>query len=907
MQSFSVEDYDNYSNVESNTHPAAPAAVKDDKIRNNMFMNAQKSFGFMDRVLDTILPETEAIDKPDIIRTGVALPMAILYYSALVALFVGFFYTGYTTDVSTVYLAPYTSPAPSNCRQIPISTTQTFKVDYKGNWEGNPGFSDANAVYAMELIRANLNQDMYEIMMKGFQEDVEKVSTVSTRRDLQFSQILISSFNSRWRPSSAERKNGAEGVVNFFAIGDAPYVFQSDIEGFSFFNMANASVCTPSSASASFDLGDGNFVLSFDDISVAKNFTEDDYYTDDASGRVEPCSDVFSLYDDLVSSSSNTNTPQIDFKLNVPAMTTALAINYKASELSSLTPLFDLNTRQSLWASNYDDGLFDDARRLSEVGGERRLLKEINKFKREWKKGPKGQTRSHGATKSPIEDIKALDRETNGIIDEILHKSGEGRPSASKAGISSFDDDPSSSISSSSSSYYYDDDSGGSASGDDDASSSSYYYYYYYYAPGFGEDDDDGYFTDDYSKENRYYDAYSAVGYYVDHYYDSMEPVFCVTKKQSEDSSCFMQSANVLLLPFVLNRGFGNESKSDNYIIPTSSRCQDSECTDLFASGRDVTYADAINIRYLRNSLLFLAVPFSAVLDEDYGQDVLDALVKISSTKYSDQLNTAFDIADFASIQQEYLSLYPEYFDLIVDYPKSIDPSETNTTTLREYLNASMAELFTSLDAEVLLDKGIFFININEVESTNYLNDFQGTRVNAAGQLFYHNFTGYTDPFFREKVFETIASNPPVTLVQGYMECTTPSATAVSNNLGIAFSNSSALGGFLFSLLVVIAVFYLNKKAQDTKKPYIIPKTKKHALNVLALTALMEELVAASNCDKEKCSEMIQVLVRMNPIEESEIDELVAGNEGKGKETAKTRTTSQDLLRAQMEKFNVLN
>jgi hypothetical protein len=367
-----------------------------------------------------------------------------------------------------------------------------------------------------------------------------------------------------------------------------------------------------------------------------------------------------------------------------------------------------------------------------------------------------------------------------------------------------------------------------------------------------------------------------------------------------------MQSANVLLLPFVLNRGFGNESKSDNYIIPTSSRCQDSECTDLFASGRDVTYEDAINIRYLRNSLLFLAVPFSAVLDEDDGQDVLDALVKISSTKYSDQLNAAFDIADFASIQQEYLAAYPEDFDFIVDYPKSMNSGETNTT-LREYLNASMAELFTSLDAEVLLDKGFFFININEVESTNYLNDFQGTRVNAAGQLFYHNYTGHTDPFYREKVFETITSNPPVTLVQGYMECTTPSATAVSNNLGIAFSNSTALGGFLFSLLVVIAVSYLNKKAQDTKKPYIIPKTKKHALNVLALTALMEELVAASNCDKEKCSEMIQVLVRMNPIEEKEIDALAAGNEGKGKETAKTRTTSQDLLRAQMEKFNVLN
>ncbi len=661
--------------------------------------------------------------------------------------------------------------------------------------------------------------------------------------------------------------------------------------------MANASVCTPSSASASFDLADGNFILSFNDISVEKNFTYDDYYTDDASGRVEPCSDVFSLYDDLVSSSSD--SPQIDFKLNVPAMTTALAINYKASELSSLTNLFDLNSRQSLWASHYDDGLFDDGRRLSEAGSGRRLLKEINKFKRDWKKDPKGKTKSHRATKSPIEDIKALNRETNGMIDEILHKSGEGRPSASKAGISTRGG-------SSSSSYYYsyyDDDSSSSSSSsasgddDDDASSSSYY------APGAGVDDDDGYFTDDYSKNNNYYDKYTVVGYYVDHYYDSMEPVFCVTAKKSGDSSCFMQSANVLLLPFVLNRGFRNESKSDNYIISPSSRCQDSQCTDLFTSGRNVTREDIYNIRFLRNSLLFLAVPFSAVLYDSNAEDVLDALVKISSTKYSDQLNVAFDVANFATLQQEYLAAYPEYFNFIVDYPKNI--GETNTT-LREYLNASMAELFTSLDAEVLLDKGFFFININEVESTNYLNNFQGTRVNAAGQLFYHNFTGYTDPFYREMVFETIATNPPVTLVQGYLECTMPSNTAAAKNLGIAFSNATTFGAILFSILVVISVSYLNKKASDTKKPYIIPKTKKHALNVLALTALMEELVVASNCDKEKCLEMIQVLVRMNPIEEKEIDALAADN-GKGKETAKTKATSQDLLRAQMEKFNVLN
>lgn len=151
-----------YSNVESNhgrvASNDAPAKNAGKLTRtasavvNSMFLNAHKPTPFMDKFIDSSLPETELIDKHDLVRNGIAIPLTFAYYAVLVGLFIGFFIYGYNRDTTTVYLTPYLSPQPSNCKQVPISTTHTYKVDDKGNWEGNPGYSDANAVYAMEFI-----------------------------------------------------------------------------------------------------------------------------------------------------------------------------------------------------------------------------------------------------------------------------------------------------------------------------------------------------------------------------------------------------------------------------------------------------------------------------------------------------------------------------------------------------------------------------------------------------------------------------------------------------------------------------------------------------------------------------------------------------------------------------------
>ncbi len=996
-----------YSNVESNhgrvASNDAPAKNAGKLTRtasavvNSMFLNAHKPTPLMDKFIDSSLPETELIDKHDLVRNGIAIPLTFAYYAALVSIFVYFFYDGYIRDTSAKFLAPYESPQPSNCKQVPISTTHIYKVDDKGNWEGNPGYSDANAVYAMEFIRANLNEEMYEEMMVGFKEDVKDVSDVALERDLQFNQIIISSFNSRWTPSSAQKKSGAQGVVNFYAIGDAPYVFQSDIEGFSFFNFANASVCVPSSASASYDLAGGNFVVSFD--AVPRNDSFSEYDDDDSVYGEEPCPGIFGLSD---FSQALLRAPlQVDLKLNIPALTTALAINYRVAKSTSLTQLFNLNSRQSLWADNFNYSLVD-YRRLSSSDMKQDLLTVINKVKRDWKNGA-GTGAVHGSANareivSPIDEVKRLKRESQArinkqlqkanlsssaavsspvrelaqatysvsysasdtdsaqqnTIDETLYACGNVRISTcteyggaytsdtylrlfdssgaevaysdddsdygycstirhwfedcdtitiamgcfdtdSCTGITSivyYDQDTSSydspyydDASSSSSGFYADDDGGGS---DDTAT---------YYADDNNHADDD-YFTDDY--DEQYYTKYSAAGFYVDDYYDSMEPIFCVTPKSSDRdrSSCFMQTGSFILLPFVLNRGFYNLSKSDSDFIRTSSRCQDSACSNLFNSGLNTTFEDFINIRFLRNSVLFLVVPIDTILDED----ILDAMVAISTWKYKDQLDAAFDVAMFSNIQEQFHEYNSDNFDFYLDYTGSSGSS----TSMRQYLNESMIDFFTSIGADALLSvEGGFFININEIETTNFLNLLQGTRINAAGQLFYHNFTGSTKPFYLEYVFNKIATNPPVTLVQGYMECTTAPGVAAANNLGIAFSNTTSFGALFFSILIILSIYFMNEKAKTTKRAFIIPKTKKNTLNVLALTALMEELVAVTACDKEKCNEILRVLASTNSIENSELHKIAVDSEKLGGEVNRRRATSLDLLQTQIKKFNI--
>ena len=399
---------ENYSNVDHNDIDFTAVKVKSTQSTfassvTSMYLKAYKPSGIIDKYVDSLLPETELVDKRDIVTSGIALPMALIYHAALLALFLGFFLYGYHQDTTTVYLAPYVSPQPSSCKQIPISTTQTFKVDNGGNWQGSLRYKEANAVYAMELIRANLNEEMYRNMIQGFMEDVTKTSDLSSSRDLQFYQLVISSFNSRWRPSTEERESGAEGVVNFFAVGDAQYVFNSDVEGFSFFNEVNASVCVPDAVSVSYDLAEGYYIMAIDVIEEAKNFSSNYYYDDDDNAMISPCPGIFELSDLAF---EDGDTEQLKFKLNVPALTTAAAINYDIASITSLTQLFNLNTRQSLWASNQ--------RRLSEseVGSKKVMLNEIYKFKEEWKNCKNGVvnlfTLNHSLTRSLTHSLTYL-------------------------------------------------------------------------------------------------------------------------------------------------------------------------------------------------------------------------------------------------------------------------------------------------------------------------------------------------------------------------------------------------------------------------------------------------------------------------------------------------------------------
>ena len=169
-----------------------------------------------------------------------------------------------------------------------------------------------------------------------------------------------------------------------------------------------------------------------------------------------------------------------------------------------------------------------------------------------------------------------------------------------------------------------------------------------------------------------------------------------------------------------------------------------------------------------------------------------------------------------------------------------------------------MRVCLTSLPSSVLTKTKPVFLLINEMEKlSNYANILQGTTVNEVGQVFFHNYSGYAEPLYNERVFNSIRRSPPVALVQGYMECTTDPGTAATNNLGVAFANTTTFSAIFFSILITYSVYWINQKNCAANKPFVMPKAKKHALNVLALTALLEELVRSTACNKEVCNEIL--------------------------------------------------
>ncbi len=565
-----------------------------------MVDNSYKPIALIDKYVDSLFPETELIDKRDVILNGVGFPILISYHIVFLLLFLVFFIIGYIKDTTTVYLAPYSAQATDNCKTISISTTQTFKVDSQGIWEGSSGYDESKAVYEIELIRANINDEMYYNMMTQFEAEIQRVSKLAQSRDLQFHAIALSSFNARWTPSKEERKQGGEGVINMYFIGRSEYVFNSDIEDYSFFDNNSSTICTPTDSSLEYDLTTGGYVMTIDtSVTGSKIFNEQQI--------VEPCPNVFKLYDSFVLSYTGMRKTE-KIEINAASLTTALAVTYGIAPLSSLTKIFDITSNPDTWAGY--------RRRLSET---RRAL----------------------TSSSDLKVNAAINRNDIESFSEILGKA--------------------------------------------EVDSSNTYGYYYY-----GDDGGDDDFT--------YLPGYTG-GYFVDHYYSSMDNIFCLsplsTKPSNYNDACFLQVGQMLVLPMIVNRGYFNQTgtnifRDEGTIELAFTRCQTSECPELFEIADEYnTDPDTANVRFLKSSVLLLAVPITeAVTDET----ILDSLISIASNSYDTILDAAMYIANSAYNQVIYKDAFPDDFDFLLDYKNS--SKGDSAMSLREYMNYSINSFF---------------------------------------------------------------------------------------------------------------------------------------------------------------------------------------------------------------------
>jgi hypothetical protein len=411
-----------------------------------------------------------------------------------------------------------------------------------------------------------------------------------------------------------------------YFIGKSNYILNSDIEDFSFFDKNTSTICTPANSTLEYDLTAGSFVMTID---TSLNGS----YNLHTQKIVEPCPDMFELYDSFVLSYSVQNTvrmrPTERVKINAASLTTALAITNGIAPLSSLTKIFDITTNPDTWAG---------FRRRTQADGARRSLASIN-----------------------LMDIN--DR--------------NARMAAADAAVES-------------SSSYDDDDN-------DD------YYYYYFYADDDRDDDgDDGHNT---------FPGYKG-GFYVDHYYENMDNIFCVAPQASKPSTyndtCFLQVGQMLVLPLVLNRGY--ENLTDTFIYRANGglefiyeRCRTSECparSEMAAKyGYDDYYYDSENIRYLKSSILLLSVP---IMDAVGDETILDSLVSIASKSYDSLLDAAMPVANSAFNQVAYKEAFPDEFESVkLNGLDSSNPnSATKGVTLKEYLTNSIDSFIEATGAE---------------------------------------------------------------------------------------------------------------------------------------------------------------------------------------------------------------
>ena len=100
--------------------------------KTEMMVQVNEILGKIKNTYFTLFPVTDTIDKWDLIKLNVALPILLVYHAIVIGVFIGSFYTQYTSAVSKTFLSPTTTSPGQFCTTSKNILNLNYRVDRNG-------------------------------------------------------------------------------------------------------------------------------------------------------------------------------------------------------------------------------------------------------------------------------------------------------------------------------------------------------------------------------------------------------------------------------------------------------------------------------------------------------------------------------------------------------------------------------------------------------------------------------------------------------------------------------------------------------------------------------------------------------------------------------------------------------
>jgi hypothetical protein len=237
-------------------------------------------------------------------------------------------------------------PTSGICSEVPQVVTGTFLSDYRGNWITNGGFSYTLNSYAANLLALQYTNEQWRTVMTSIASQVSAIGTKGKKRDYAWNMVAWSSYVATYTSQSS-------GSLTFYSTGKAGVIYDRPVTAIGYGSAASRNnTCTDQYSTYSYNSLTGTITITTD--------LKRDGYCSSPPCEANPCPGILSPqamgYDIYLST-----TTEMTWKINMQAVTTALAVNMGLRNLSSLQNVVADADRIALFSSMQSSGYLDAA------------------------------------------------------------------------------------------------------------------------------------------------------------------------------------------------------------------------------------------------------------------------------------------------------------------------------------------------------------------------------------------------------------------------------------------------------------------------------------------------------------------------------------------------------------------